>query len=676
MPAHGWINLHFSLLPAWRGAAPVQAAIAAGDAVTGATTFQIEPALDSGPVYGVVTETIRPTDTAGDLLDRLSISGAALLETTLDGIADGTLAPVPQPSDGVTVAPKVTVDDARVRWDLPAHVVDRRIRAVTPNPGAWTMVGDLRVKLGPVSIDDAAREPLAPGAIRVDRSGVRVGTASQPVLLGRVQPPGKKPMDAADWARGARLDEAATRVMTKPDAGRAASRSIQPAARRSTCCARCLSATPTPTWRCPRCCASAASPAATPPSPPNWPTAPAAPAGCSTPSSRVPPDARRRTSDPVLLDLLRLGTYQLLRTRVDAARRGVHHRRAGRHRIRFGASGFRQRRAAHHRIGATSSPGSTSWRRPPTPTPSVTSRSCTPTRAGSPRRSPTRSAPTPDELDALLSRRRRAAAGASRRAARRADRGRPRRSGGRNRRPLLAVRGLPGRRRPGSAGRRSATARRWFRTRAASWWPRALTLAPVDGDGGRWLDLCAGPGGKTALLAAIGAQWGARVTAIEPNSRRAEFVEENTRGLAVDVLRVDGRDPGIEAGFDRVLVDAPCTGLGALRRRPEARWRRQPEDVPALARLQRELLASAIKLTRPGGVVLYATCSPHLSETVGVVADALRRQPVTALDTRPLFEGSRATRRRAVRAAVAAPARHRRDVRGRAVSRVSPCPDR
>ena len=131
---HGWINLHFSLLPAWRGAAPVQAAIAAGDKVTGATTFQIEPALDSGPVYGVVTETIRPTDTAGDLLDRLSVSGAALLETTLDGIADGTLSPVPQPADGVTVAPKMTVDDARVRWDLPAHVVDRRIRAVTPNP--------------------------------------------------------------------------------------------------------------------------------------------------------------------------------------------------------------------------------------------------------------------------------------------------------------------------------------------------------------------------------------------------------------------------------------------------------------------------------------------------------------------------------------------------------------
>ena len=169
---------------------------------------------------------------------------------------------------------------------------------------------------------------------------------------------------------------------------------------------------------------------------------------------------------------------------------------------------------------------------------------------------------------------------------------------------------------------------------------RALTLAPLIGtDRGRWLDLCAGPGGKTALIAAIAAQQGATVTAIEPNPRRAEMVEQNTRGLAVEVLRVDGRDSSLAAGgFDRVLVDAPCTGLGALRRRPEARWRRTPADVPTLATLQRELLASAIALTRPGGVVLYATCSPHLVETVGVVSDALRRYPVTALDARILFE--------------------------------------
>ena len=167
---------------------------------------------------------------------------------------------------------------------------------------------------------------------------------------------------------------------------------------------------------------------------------------------------------------------------------------------------------------------------------------------------------------------------------------------------------------------------------------RAVTLADIDGpDNGRWLDLCAGPGGKTALLAAL-VPVGGSVTAIEPAPHRADLVQQNTRGLPVEVLRVDGRDPGLDPGFDRVLVDAPCTGLGALRRRPEARWRRRPGDVPALAKLQRELLASAIRLTRPGGVVLYATCSPHLAETVGVVADALRRYPVRALDTRPLFD--------------------------------------
>jgi len=208
VPPRGWINLHFSLLPAWRGAAPVQAAIAAGDTITGATTFQIEPSLDSGPVYGVVTETIRPTETAGDLLERLAISGAQLLAATLDGIADGALTPRPQPAEGVSLAPKITVEQARVRWDLPAPVVERRIRAVTPNPGAWTLIGDLRVKLGPVQLDGGTRspDPLPPGGIRVDRKNVWVGTGSEPVRLGHIQPPGKKPMNAVDWARGARLD--------------------------------------------------------------------------------------------------------------------------------------------------------------------------------------------------------------------------------------------------------------------------------------------------------------------------------------------------------------------------------------------------------------------------------------------------------------------------------------
>lgn len=209
VPRHGWINLHFSLLPAWRGAAPVQAAIAAGDTVTGATTFRIEPQLDCGPVYGVVTETIHPTDTAGELVDRLAVSGADLLAATLDGIGDGTLTPVPQPADGVSYAPKITVEQARVRWDLPAQIVDRQIRSVTPHPGAWTLVEDLRIKLAPVRVTGDAPKPLGPGEIHVESHGVWIGTGSEPVRLGQIQPPGKRFMDAADWARGARLGQAA-----------------------------------------------------------------------------------------------------------------------------------------------------------------------------------------------------------------------------------------------------------------------------------------------------------------------------------------------------------------------------------------------------------------------------------------------------------------------------------
>lgn len=207
VPMHGWVNLHFSLLPAWRGAAPVQAAIAAGDTVTGATTFRIELALDSGPVFGIVTETIRADDTAGELLDRLALSGAALLEATLDGISDGSITPVPQPCEGVSVAPKVSVDEARIRWDLPAHVIERRIRAMTPNPGAWTMIGDMRIKVGPVSIEESS-DAVEPGVVMAEKTRVLVGTGSVPVQLGQIQPPGKKPMAAADWARGARLDAA------------------------------------------------------------------------------------------------------------------------------------------------------------------------------------------------------------------------------------------------------------------------------------------------------------------------------------------------------------------------------------------------------------------------------------------------------------------------------------
>jgi methionyl-tRNA formyltransferase len=205
IPRHGWVNLHFSLLPAWRGAAPVQHAVIGGDDVTGASTFRLEAGLDTGPVYGVVTEAIRPDDTSGDLLGRLAVSGAGLLVATLDGIEAGRLVAQPQPADGVSLAPKLTVEDARVDWSAPALGIDRLVRGCTPAPGAWTVFRGERLKLQPVRAADGS-EPLAPGELAADRRGVRVGTGSQPVLLTAVQPQGKKSMPAADWARGVRLE--------------------------------------------------------------------------------------------------------------------------------------------------------------------------------------------------------------------------------------------------------------------------------------------------------------------------------------------------------------------------------------------------------------------------------------------------------------------------------------
>ncbi|MCW2538997.1 MAG: methionyl-tRNA formyltransferase [Frankiales bacterium] len=210
LPRHGWVNLHFSLLPAWRGAAPVQHAVLHGDDVTGASTFQIGPGLDDGPVYGLLTETIRPTDTSGDLLGRLADAGAGLLLATLDGIADGSLLPVPQSPEGVSLAPKLSVADGQIRFEQPASAVDRRIRACTPAPGAWVEFRGDRLKLGPVTI--AEEQDLPAGRLDVSalRQGrVLVGTATRAVVLGTVQPPGKRPMPAADWARGAHLTDGA-----------------------------------------------------------------------------------------------------------------------------------------------------------------------------------------------------------------------------------------------------------------------------------------------------------------------------------------------------------------------------------------------------------------------------------------------------------------------------------
>ncbi|MFB4264297.1 methionyl-tRNA formyltransferase [Nonomuraea sp. GTA35] len=202
VPRHGWINLHFSILPAWRGAAPVQHAILHGDEITGASTFQIVKELDAGPVYGVVTEEIRPSDTSGALLERLAVSGAGLLAATLDGVEDGALEARPQPADGVTIAPKIAVGDARVDWAKPAMHVDRLIRACTPNPGAWSEFRGQRMKVGPVRV--VAGERLAPGQVLATKTAVLVGTASDAVELDEVQPQGKRLMGAVEWARGVR----------------------------------------------------------------------------------------------------------------------------------------------------------------------------------------------------------------------------------------------------------------------------------------------------------------------------------------------------------------------------------------------------------------------------------------------------------------------------------------
>jgi methionyl-tRNA formyltransferase len=207
IPRLGWVNLHFSVLPAWRGAAPVQAAVYHGDEITGASTFRIVKELDAGPVFGVLTEPIRPDDTSGALLDRLAVAGAGLLLSTVDGLADGSIAAVEQPADGISYAPKISVDDAKVDFTLPGLAVDRRVRAVTPDPGAWAEFRGERVKLGPLSrAQDVDGVTPAPGELVVERKRILVGTATWPLRLGEVQAQGKKRMQATDWARGTRIE--------------------------------------------------------------------------------------------------------------------------------------------------------------------------------------------------------------------------------------------------------------------------------------------------------------------------------------------------------------------------------------------------------------------------------------------------------------------------------------
>ena len=202
---HGWINLHFSLLPQWRGAAPVQRALMAGDTVVGASTFLLEAGLDTGPVLGTMTDEVRPDDTAGTVLERLSRTAAPLLADSLRAVVDGSARPAPQQGD-VTHALKLTAEDGRVRWSDPAVAVAHRVRGATPEPGAWTRLDERRLKLDLVLPRPDVRD-LAPGRCVLRGDAVLVGTGSYAVQLTRVQPAGKKTMEATAWARGRSTEE-------------------------------------------------------------------------------------------------------------------------------------------------------------------------------------------------------------------------------------------------------------------------------------------------------------------------------------------------------------------------------------------------------------------------------------------------------------------------------------
>ncbi len=206
IPQHGWVNLHFSLLPRHRGAAPVQRAIMAGDTLTGASTFRIVRELDAGPVYRTLKTSIGPAETSGELLARLALSGAQLLVQTLTAIEAGEQ-PTPQPQEAaVSYAHKLGPDDVRLDWTRPAADLDRLVRGANPDPGAWTTLAGERFK---VLLAAPEPGPADPGTLVVSRRAVHVGTGDGRLRLVMVQPLGRRPMAAADWARGAHLDAGA-----------------------------------------------------------------------------------------------------------------------------------------------------------------------------------------------------------------------------------------------------------------------------------------------------------------------------------------------------------------------------------------------------------------------------------------------------------------------------------
>ena len=605
IPRYGWVNLHFSLLPAWRGAAPVQRAILHGDEVTGASTFQIETGLDTGPLYGVVTEAIRPDDTSGALLARLARSGADLLVATMDGIADASLVARPQSIDGVSVAAKVMVDDARVDWSAPAQHVDRLVRACTPTPGAWTLFRGDRLKLGPVRIvsDDAAK----PGELCVAKDSVRVGTATATVELGEVQPPGKRPMRAADWARGVRLASSERLWLAAPTCH---------GWWHTTCCARWPTSRRTRTW----CCRDDRR------------------AEAVGSRRRVRHRARLRNAaragharrDRRRLRNRAVSTVDAERARpaaagrlsgaayaCAAARGGGYDGRSGPSTGDARAAGFVNavlRKVVAARLGrlgrASSPPGATTARRlamryahPEWIVAAFARRARRRPGSRPPPRSPPTTAPArpPRRRPGQIDRDELAVAG------RAAKPG-----------PWSPYRGTISRRRSRRAGRGAARSSRGVQDEGSQLVALALARAAIDGPRRAVAGPVRRPGRQGRSARRARRERGARVTrdraasaSCRAGPRRAG-AGWTSRCRSSTARRVPGhRRPR----FDRVLVDAPCSGLGALRRRPEARWRRRPADLAGLERAAARAAHGRAAPPPARGVVAYVTCSPHLAET-------------------------------------------------------------
>ncbi len=654
IPPRGWVNLHFSLLPAWRGAAPVQHALIAGDEVTGATTFRLVKELDAGPTYGLVTETVHPEDTAGSVLDRLATYGAGLLLATMDGIEDGSLEEREQPTEGVSFAPKLTAADGLVDWTRTAFAIDRQVRGCTPAPGAWTQLGDMRLKVGPTLLraDEAARaHRLGPGEVLVTKHEVLVGTGTYPVELGDVQPPGKPRMPAVAWARGQRSGPGQARSMTgrkAPDhslARRARTRTpLDPARLVAYAALRTIAVDdaylnltlPTLLGAAHLSGRDAAF---------------ATELANGTVRMQGLYDAiigaciagGPGTLQPEVLIALRLGTHQLLSMRVPAhaaVGTGVELVREA-----VGERPVRLVNAVLRRIGATSLDD---WVEVVAPRESNDPVARLGTQFSHPRWvvdafADALAADGADatELPLLLA--------ADNVAALVTIAVRP---------GLATVDGLasyrvePGRFSPyagrlagGDPGDIPAVRAGTAGVQDEGSQLAALALSRAVGDGlgteRRWLDMCAGPGGKAALLAGLAGQRGATLVAAERLPHRALLVARALRAYPARpaVLAADATAPAWPAGaFDRVLVDAPCSGLGALRRRPEARWRRTAADLLDLVPLQRRLLETALDSVRVGGVVGYVTCSPHREETRGVVDTVLAgRSDVREEDARTLL---------------------------------------